>query len=101
MKDKIKIETLISEIEKTKSIITKIENYYSTFKMNDFLQLGKTKSSAIIISEVFVNYYTCLETLFIKISQFFENDLVSSRWHKDLLQKMTLEIQNSAKFSFI
>lgn len=33
-----------------------------------------------------------LSTLFLRISQFFENSLESSRWHTDLLDKMTLHI---------
>ena len=39
------------------------------------------------------NYYTCLETIFLRISQSFENHLESARWHNDLLQKMTLETE--------
>lgn len=56
-------------------------------------QLGKTSVSALIIAGLLENYYTCLETIFVRISQHFENRLGSERWHKDLLQKMTLEIE--------
>ena len=97
MTEKIKIESLISEVEKTKSLLEKIENHYAKFKENEFKKLGETQNSAIILSEIFVNYYTCLETLFLKISQHFENDLSSKKWHKDLLHKMTLEIPNIRK----
>ncbi len=46
----------------------------------------------IILAEIFVNYYTCAETLFFRISQFFENGLDKEKWHYELLRKMTLEI---------
>ena len=59
----------------------------------EIAQLGKTPTSALIVAGLLENYYTCLETIFVRISQFFENNLDSSRWHSDLLQKMTLEIE--------
>ena len=56
-------------------------------------RLGKTPVSALIIAGLLENYYTCLETILLRISQHFENRLGSDRWHTDLLQKMTLEIK--------
>ena len=37
--------------------------------------------------------YTCLETIFLRISQSFENRLEPARRHNDLLRKMTLEVE--------
>ena len=37
--------------------------------------------------------YRSMETIFVRISQSFENNLDPARWHNDLLQKMTLEIE--------
>ena len=56
-------------------------------------QLGKTARSALIIAGLLENYYTCAETIFLRISQYFENSLEPERWHADLLQKMTLDIE--------
>ncbi len=92
MKEKNKISSLIAEIHKTLSILEKIEKYYKEFKQNEFINFGKNRTTAIVMAEIFVNYYTCMETLFLKISQFFENDLQKDKWHSDLLNKMTLEI---------
>lgn len=55
-------------------------------------RLGKTPHSALIIASLLENYYTCSESIFLRISQYFENNLEPSRWHADLLQKMTLDI---------
>ena len=60
---------------------------------NEIAQLGKTPISALIVAGLLENYYTCLETTYLRISQCFENELDSARWHNDLLQKMTLEIE--------
>lgn len=48
---------------------------------------------AIVSADVLVNMYTCLETLFVRISQALEDALYSSRWHQDLLEKMALRVE--------
>ncbi len=59
----------------------------------EIAQLGRTPISALIVAGLLENYYTCLETIYLRISQSFENNLESARWHNDLLQKMTLDIE--------
>ena len=59
---------------------------------DEIARLGKTPMSALIVAGLLENYYTCLETIFQRISQYFDNNLDPERWHSDLLQKMTLEI---------
>jgi hypothetical protein len=88
------IRELIQEIKKNRTVRNKIDLFYQEFKMNDFQVLGKNKSSGIVLSEIIVDYYTCIETLFVKISQYFENNLQKEKWHTDLLHKMTLEISD-------
>ena len=72
-----------------KAVLGTLENAL----IDEVARLGKTPVSALIIAGLLENYYTCLETIFVRISQHFENRLGSERWHKDLLQKMTLEIE--------
>ena len=60
---------------------------------DEIVRLGRTTISALIVAGLLENYYTCLETIFLRISQSFENNLDPARWHNDLLQKMTLEIE--------
>ncbi len=60
---------------------------------DEIAQLGKTPVSALIVAGLLENYYTCLETIYLRISQSFENDLDPARWRNDLLQKMTLQIE--------
>lgn len=44
------------------------------------------------MADIFADYYTCLETVFVRISKFFENNLDTTKWHTHLLGKMTLTI---------
>lgn len=59
----------------------------------DIPLLGRTPNASLIVAGLLENYYTCLETIFLRISQFFENDLDPGHWHADLLEKMTLQIE--------
>lgn len=88
------ILTLLTQIEKTESVMRRLTAQYDEFIETDFKHLGRKNTSAIVIAELLVNYYTCLETLFLRISQFFENSLSVDRWHTDLLEKMTLRIED-------
>ncbi len=87
------ISLLIGRIEKSEAILKKITYQYDQFLETDFKMMGRKNTSAIVIAEFLVDYYTCLETLFLRISQFFENSLQTERWHADLLEKMTLRIE--------
>lgn len=58
----------------------------------DLIKLGKSPRSAVMIAGLIENYYTCAETIFVRISQYFENNLSQERWHRELLERMRLEI---------
>lgn len=92
-----KVFTLKSEIIKSLSVQTKIYNYYRDYINNTFKPEENRIDQAIVISDLICNYYTCLETIFLRISQFFENNLQNEKWHQDLLKKMNLDIRNVRK----
>lgn len=87
-----KISILKSEISKNRSVLKKIYDYYQTYIKEVYDPETKKTDQAIVISDIICNYYTCLETIFLRISQFFENSLSGEKWHQDLLEKMTLRI---------
>jgi len=87
-----RIQTLVARIDTTLEILERIVSQYDEFLETDFPTLGQKNTSAMVVAELLVDYYTCLETLFLRISQFFENNLSADRWHADLLEKMTLNI---------
>jgi hypothetical protein len=93
MTEKADIAVLKSEIAKTLAILGQNSEYYREFLDTDYKLLGEKNSSAIVIAEIITDFYTCLETQFLRISQFFENHLNHEKWHRDLLEKMTLDIR--------
>lgn len=85
---------LISEINKTLFLLDKNRKLYENFEQKELPMLGKGTSSSMIISQIVTDFYTGIETLFHRISQFFGNSIDKSSWHKDLLKNMTLEIKD-------
>ncbi len=92
MNDQSDIAVLRGEISKTRAIVEDIYQFYTQVNSNEIRVLGKTRSTALIVAQIIENYYTCLETLFLRVSQFFENNLQQDKWHSDLLNKMALRI---------
>ena len=87
------VALLLGQISKSESVLKRITEEYDAFLETDFKLLGRKSTSAIVIAEYLVDYYTCLETLFFRVSQFFENNLRKERWHADLLERMTLQVE--------
>ena len=85
-------DDLIAELEKTLQFIDKNRSLYDNFRTREFPLLNKCPSSAMIVSQIIVDFYTCIETLFHRISQFFGSGIDPNSWHKDLLANMTLQI---------
>lgn len=94
MSDLDSLNELAARLEKTLALLERIGREYDRFLAEDFPLLGRKNSAAMVVAELMVDYYTCLETCFLRISQFFENRLSKDRWHADLLEKMTLRIEN-------
>lgn len=61
-------------------------------RRDSIAKLGHTHDAALIVAGYLETYYTALETFFLRVFQFFENDLRPQRWHAALLDKMTLAI---------
>jgi hypothetical protein len=89
----INIQNLRSEINKSLSVLARIENYIVDFQQQKLIKKSGL-DEAMIVTQALTNYYTCIETLFVHISKFFENNLDKEQWHRSLLEKMTLEIED-------
>jgi hypothetical protein len=83
---------LKQQILKHLAVLDRIERFYDDFVARGDMTRRST-IDAIVIAEILTNYYTCLETIFLRTSEYFENNLNSTRWHQDLLEKMTLQIE--------
>lgn len=98
MKENELVAELVEEIRKSRTMLGKIDSFYQEFKDNDLTLLGKKRVSAILMAEIMVDFYTCVETLFLRIAQFFGNSLRKDKWHSELLHKMILEIEGVRKW---
>ncbi len=94
MKENVETKELIAVIEKTITLIDKNLSFYNEFLENDLKKLGRNTSAAMVMSQIFADFYTCVETLFLRITQFFGNGENRDSWHKDMLQKMNLDIED-------
>lgn len=61
-------------------------------RRDSIAKLAGTHDAALIAAGYLETYYTALETFFLRVSQFFENNLQPDRRHAALLDKMTLAI---------
>lgn len=75
----------------------KIEKLYQEFvPMADKLSLSEgeiNNHDKVVIGYYMHNFYNGCENIFRSIARFFENELKADSWHRDLLKRMTLEIQ--------
>ena len=93
MREADAVVELLARIDRTQRLLRRIVDEYQAFLEGDFELLGRKNTSAIVIAEMMVDYYTCAETVFLRTSQFFGNHLEDDRWHADLLDRMTLHLE--------
>ena len=86
-----RIAALAAELDAALPVLDRINRFYDQFHDRQDATRQSTEN-AIIVSDLFVSFYTCLETAFLRISQLFENTLDGSRWHEQLLRAMTRTI---------
>jgi hypothetical protein len=87
------IRELVAEIRSTCSTLERVHDDLQSALRDDIAALGRTGRSALIPAGLLENYYTCLETSMLRVSQHFDNNLDPSRWHAELLRKITLRIE--------
>ena len=90
--DKESIEELRAEVARTVVRLETLSEGLQEARRTSVAQLGRTNDAALIVAGYLETYYTALETLFVRASAHFENNLSSEKWHADLLEKMNLAI---------
>jgi hypothetical protein len=87
-----KVSELQAYLLKTKQLLEKNGEYYRQFNETDYKKIGPGTASAMVLSQVFTDSYTIIETFFFRVAQFFESSLSGTEWHKELLEQMRLEV---------
>jgi hypothetical protein len=92
MKSSDALPGLLGEIGKHRAVIDRMVGFYDGFvaRHPDWRTLDIESSMGM--AQFFGNFYTCAETIFFRISAFFENSLDKERWHSHLLDRMTCAI---------
>lgn len=83
---------LLAEIDKIQRVLASVRQRLESARRQELVQLGRNQLTAVFIAQLLETFYTAVETLFLRISQHFENRLADERWHADLLDKMTLRV---------
>jgi hypothetical protein len=83
---------LQAEIERIRRVLASIRERLESARQQELPRLGRVQLTAVFIAQLLDTFYTAVETLFLRISQHFENSLTADRWHADLLDKMTLHV---------
>lgn len=87
-----RVRTLQGELDRTLARVAEIEEYYREFR-RDFPSVETPRNyDLVLLADLVTDYYTCLETGFVRISKLFENNVDERRWHKSLLERMAVEI---------
>ena len=92
MKNTEALRTLLGHVQKAMDLLQGQKQAYLAFLEQDAPRLVQERSLAMLHASFLADYYTCAETCFWRISQFFENCLDGQRWHKDLLDRMRIAI---------
>ncbi|MCK4797329.1 MAG: hypothetical protein KAT05_08100 [Spirochaetes bacterium] len=92
-KNKISFSRLVSEL---KSDINIMEELYEKYKMinKKIGHINPDEFDWASLGYTIHNLYNLLENYFLRISKFFENDLPTLSWHKELVDRMTIEIDD-------
>lgn len=86
------VQVLRAEIEHSLEVLARIERFYDEQRLVNDPAADRSRERGIVIADILNNYYTALETIFLRISQYFENHLAADRWHSELLDRMLLSI---------
>ena len=87
-----RIAVLLGQFAEAKNALASIAAAYERFATNDMKGLGRREVTASRLCDILERSYTCFETVFLRISRFFENDFAKGRWRQDLLDKMILDV---------
>ena len=90
MKDKIRLleAKIISELNKIEDLKDELDGLKETLNLEKPSNFEKAA-----IGYSLHNFYNGCENIFKNISQFFENNFTTNRYHRELLERMILEIE--------
>lgn len=86
------LRLLLGEIERYRSVSSRIDDAITQLLEHDVPALGRNSTTAMAAAGLIETAYTSVETVLFRIAQSFGNNLSRSRWHTDLLSRMVTPI---------
>ena len=87
-----RLPELLGEIEGFKPAAERLLGAFDQLTSSDILTLGRTTTTAAAAASHIESFYTAVETVLMRISAVFGNNLQAERRHSDLLRRMTLPV---------
>ncbi len=91
-RDDMEARVLMGQIDAGIKVMEDILTHLDDFIGSKVHGRKRDRIAAIVVADALSRYYTAAETVFVRIARFFENSLGESRWHADLLQRMSIAI---------
>lgn len=91
MNDRMRIETLLAELDADAAGLDELAETNARAARRVRSGAGDDLDWAALGYTIH-NIYNALESYFLRVSKFFENDLPAATWHRELVDRMTLEI---------
>ena len=93
MNEKARIATLIAELSGEVDVLGDLAE--TNLKADGRVRHGATDElDWAALGYTIHNIYNALESYFLRVSRFFENDVPPSAWHRELVERMTIEIDD-------
>lgn len=92
-KDRISFLRLVSELDNDIEILDELMEKHDLLNKK-IKQIKPDEFDWSALGYTIHNIYNLLENYFLRISKFFENDLDQSSWHRELVNRMTIEIRD-------
>jgi len=92
MKDRAAVLLLIQELENDLGYIGDSAELLGRAKLRVEVSLWADELDLLVLGGCLHSLYNALEAYFLRVAKFFENNVDQQAWHRDLLDRMTLEI---------
>ena len=92
MSDPSEALELIGAIDSQRAVLHDLFTFFDDVIENDLKRDGHDRKAGLVVAGLLENYYTCAETVLFRIVQSFGNHVDPSRWHADVLERLTMEV---------
>lgn len=86
-------EELKGLIRSQTKVLAELHTFLQDYLRNELPTDGRSIKSGLVVAGVLENYYTAAETVLFRIVQEFGNEIDPTRWHADILDRLSYPVQ--------